>query len=192
MRNELTVALSNRHCHLTIEDIEILFGKGYDLTPVKNLTQPGQFACAETIDIVGPKGKIEDIRILGPARSASQIELFISDCYRVGVPIVIRESGKIDNTPGITMIGPEGVSELKQGVIVAARHIHMSIKEAEEFGLKDKDIVDVETDGIRGVIFKNVLVRSGENYALDMHIDFEEGNAAGVKNEQVVRIIKRY
>ncbi len=192
MRNELTVALSNRHCHLTIEDIEILFGKGYDLTPVKNLTQPGQFACSETIDIVGPKGKIEDVRILGPARIVSQIELFISDCYRVGVPIVIRESGKIENTPGITMIGPKGVCNLKQGVIVAARHIHMSIQEAKEFGVKDKDIVDVETDGIRGVIFKNVLVRSGENYALDMHIDFEEGNAAGVKNKQVVRIIKRY
>lgn len=192
MKNELTIGLSNRHCHLTEKHIEMLFGKEYKLTPVKDLTQPGQFACAETVDVAGPKGKVEDVRILGPARSESQVEFFITDCYRIGVPIVIRESGRIDNTPGAVIIGPKGVCELKNGVIVAARHIHMSIKDAQEFGVKDNDTVDVETDGIRGVIFKNVLIRSGEKYALDMHIDFEEGNAAGIRNGQTVRIVKRY
>jgi putative phosphotransacetylase len=190
MKTELPIALSNRHCHLDRTDIDTLFGKGYELTSIKELSQPNQFAAEETVELEGPKGTLKGVRVLGPTRSASQVELLASDCYKLGVPVVIHESGKLDGTPGIKINGPKGSIELKQGVIVAARHIHMNVEEAKEYGVKDQEIVNVEVDGPRGLIFKEVLVRSGVTHSLEMHVDQEEGNAAGVKNGQMVRLIK--
>ena len=190
MRTELPIANSNRHVHLTEADIETLFGAGYKLTPIKDLSQPGQFACDEVVDVQGPKGTITKVRVLGPARKASQVEILTADSFKLGVPVVIRDSGKLDGTPGCTLIGPKGTVELKEGVIVAARHIHMNLKEAEEFGVKDMDIVSVEVGGERALVFNNVLIRAGEQYALEMHVDTEEGNAAGVKNGQIVKMVK--
>ncbi len=190
MRNEVPVGLSNRHCHLTEEQIKILFGNDACLTKIKDLSQPGQFACQETVDVTGPKGTIKGIRVLGPARSAGQVELLASDTYKLGVPIVIKDSGDHEGTPGCTVTGPCGSITLEKGVIVAARHIHMSCKEAEEFGVKDGDRVSVAVEGERGLIFNHVLIRAGEKYLLDFHVDTEEGNAAGAKNGMICKIVR--
>lgn len=187
---KLPIALSNRHVHLSPEHLEVLFGKGYNLTKKKDLSQPGQYACEETVDIVGPKGTIKGVRVLGPVRGKTQVEISISDAYKLGVEPVIRNSGDIKNTPGAKLIGPKGEVEIEEGVIVAARHIHMHTTDAEKFGVKDGDIVKVKTEGIRALIFDNVLIRSGETHALEMHVDIEEGNAAGVKNGDLVELIK--
>ena len=190
MSRELPIGLSNRHCHLTQEHIEILFGEGHQLTHLKDLSQPGQYAAQEVIDVKGPKGTISEIRILGPARPESQIEILVSDSYKLGVPVEIRMSGDLDGTPGAELIGPKGSVVIEQGVIVASRHLHISDVEAIEFGLKDKDVISVEVPGVRSLIFNNVIVRVSKDYALDLHVDIEEGNAAGLKNGQKVRIVE--
>lgn len=190
MRKLLPIALSNRHIHLSQEDLDILFGEGYELTKLRDLSQPGQYACEEKVDVVGPKNIIKGVRILGPVRSSTQFELSISDAYTLGVEPVIRNSGDIKGTPGAKLVGPKGEVELKEGLIVAARHIHMHTKDAEEFGVKDKDIVSVKVNGERGLVFNNVLVRVSDAFQLEMHVDIEEGNAAGVKNGDLVELIK--
>ncbi len=190
MKTQVPINLSNRHVHLSEEDLEALFGKGYQLTSIKDLSQPGQFACEECVDIEGPKGSIKKVRILGPTRPDTQVELLLADTFKLGVAAVIRESGDIEGTPGIKITGPKGTIEVSKGAIVAARHIHMSVQDAIDYGVKDKDIVSVEVDGIRGLVFKNVLIRSSDKYSLDMHIDTEEGNAAGIKNGTLGKIIK--
>ena len=190
MAKQFPIANSNRHIHLSAADIETLFGAGYELTHMKDLSQPGQFACTEVLDIKGPKGTVAKVRVLGPARKQSQVEVLVADTFKLGVPAVIRDSGKLEGTPGCTLVGPCGEVELTEGVIVAARHIHMHTTDAENFGLKDGDIVNVEVPGDRGVIFKNVLVRASDSYALEMHIDTEEGNGAGVKNGMIVSIVE--
>ncbi len=190
MRTELPIAMSNRHCHLAKADIETLFGKDYQLSPIKDLSQPHQFASDELVEIKGPKGSISGVRVLGPARTASQVEVLASDCYKLGIPIAIRESGKLNDSPSVEIIGPKGTVTLNEGAIVAARHIHMNDQEAKDFNVENGEIVNVEVDGPRGLIFKDVLVRSGEMHALEMHVDTEEGNAAGVKNGQLVKLIK--
>ncbi|HAQ39539.1 MAG TPA: propanediol utilization protein [Clostridiales bacterium] len=190
MSFQATVGLSNKHVHLSKEHIDILFGEGYKLTPIKDLSQPGQFACDEKVDLVGPKRTIKGVRILGPARGESQVEISLSDGFTLGLKDVpIRDSGKLEGTPGIKLIGPKGEVELERGVIVAARHLHMHTSEGAKFGLKDKDIVKVKVGGQRALIFENVLARVGDNYALDMHVDVEEGNAAGLANGDTVEII---
>ncbi len=190
MSFQATVGLSNKHVHLSKEHIDILFGEGYKLTPIKDLSQPGQFACDEKVDLVGPKRTIKGVRILGPARGESQVEISLSDGFTLGLKDVpIRDSGKLEETPGIKLIGPKGEVELERGVIVAARHLHMHTSEGAKFGLKDKDIVKVKVGGQRALIFENVLARVGDNYALDMHVDVEEGNAAGLANGDTVEII---
>lgn len=190
MSFQATVGLSNKHVHLSKEHIDILFGEGYQLTPIKDLSQPGQFACDEKVDLVGPKRTIKGVRILGPARGESQVEISLSDGFTLGLKDVpIRDSGKLEGTPGIKLIGPKGEVELERGVIVAARHLHMHTSEGAKFGLKDKDIVKVKVGGQRALIFENVLARVGDNYALDMHVDVEEGNAAGLANGDTVEII---
>lgn len=189
MKKELTVGLSNRHIHISEEDLKLLFGEGYELTHIKDLSQPGQFACEEKVDIVGPKGVLKGVRILGPVRPETQVEVSMTDAFTLGVKGVIRDSGDLEGTPGVTVVGPEGEVELEKGVMVAGRHIHMHIDEAEEFGLKDKDVVSVKFDGPRGLIFDNVLIRTANNYALEMHIDMEEGNACGARNGDIVKII---
>lgn len=190
MNFQATVGLSNKHVHLSQEHINILFGEGHELTSIKDLTQPGQFACDEKVDVVGPKRTIKGVRILGPARKESQIEISYSDGFTLGLKDVpLRDSGKLEGTPGVKLVGPKGEVELEKGVIVASRHLHMHTSDAEKFGLKDKDIVKVKVSGPRGLTFDNVLVRVNEAYALDLHVDVEEGNAAGLSNGQVVEVI---
>lgn len=190
MKNSLPIGLSNRHLHVSEEDLYTLFGEGHQLTSIKDLSQPGQFACEEKVDLVGPKRTIKGVRILGPTRPETQIEISVSDAYTLGVPPVIKGSGDIEGTPGVKLVGPKGEVDLDKGVMVAARHIHMHTSDGEEFGLSDKDVVSVKVGGPRGLIFDNVLVRVGPKYALDMHVDIEEGNAAGVKNGDIVEIIR--
>lgn len=190
MNFQCTVGLSNKHVHLSQEHIDILYGEGHQLTPMKDLSQPGQFACEEKVDLVGPKRTIEGVRILGPARKESQVEISMSDGFTLGLKNVpVRDSGKLDGTPGVKLVGPKGEVELGKGVIVAARHIHMHTSDAEKYGLKDKDIVKVKVNGPRGLTFENVLIRVHETYALDMHLDVEEGNAAGLQNGDAVEVI---
>lgn len=190
MNFQATVGLSNKHVHLSQEHINILFGEGHELTSIKDLTQPGQFACDEKVDVVGPKRTIKGVRILGPARKESQIEISYSDGFTLGLKDVpLRDSGKLEGTPGVKLVGPKGEVELEKGVIVASRHLHMHTSDAEKFGLKDKDIVKVKVSGPRGLTFDNVLVRVNEAYALDLHVDVEEGNAAGLSNGQIVEVI---
>lgn len=190
MKKELPIALSNRHIHLSQEHLDILFGEGYELTKIKDLSQPGQYACDEKVDVEGPKGTIKGVRILGPVRPETQFELSISDAFKLGVKPMIRNSGDIKDTPGAKLIGPKGEVEIKEGIIVASRHIHMHTTDGEDFGVADKDTVSIKVNGERGLVFNNVLVRVSDKYALEMHVDVEEGNAAGVKNGDLVELIK--
>lgn len=189
MKKQLPIALSNRHLHLSQEHIDILFGSGYELTKAKDLCQPGQYACNEKVDIQGPRGTIKGVRVLGPARKKSQIEVSIGDARTLGIEAIVRISGELENTPGVKIIGPKGEVELQEGVIVASRHIHMNVEDAKNFGVKDKDRVKVRVGGDRGIVFENVLVRVSPDYVLEMHVDIEEGNAAGAKNNDKVEIV---
>ncbi len=177
----IPIAISARHMHITQETLEQLFGEGYQLTEKKPLSQPGQFAANERVTVVGPKNQIERVRILGPCRSKNQIEISRTDEFFLGIDAPIRESGKVENTPGCTVIGPKGKVVLKEGVICAWRHIHMTPEEAEIFQVKDRDIVDVAIgQGERSLTFGNVLIRVSPKYKLEMHIDTDEGNAAEI------------
>lgn len=190
MNFQVTVGLSNKHVHLSKEHINILFGEGHELTPIKDLSQPGQFACDEKVDLVGPKRTIKGVRILGPARKETQVEISLSDGFTLGLKEVpVRDSGKTEGTPGVKLVGPCGEVELEKGVIAASRHIHMHTSDAAKYGLKDKDIVQVKVGGPRGLTFDNVLIRVNDEYALDMHLDVEEGNAAGLVNGDTVEVI---
>lgn len=190
MASKLPIALSNRHIHLGQDDLNVLFGEGYELTITKDLSQPGQYACEEKVDVVGPKGTIKGVRVLGPVRGRTQIEVSISDAFKLGVPPVVKNSGDVAGSPGVKIVGPKGEVELEDGVIVAARHIHMHTTDGEKFGVEDGEIVKVRTEGMRSVVFENVLVRVNKDFALEMHVDIEEGNAAGVKNGDLVELIK--
>lgn len=187
--NDFIVEISARHIHLTVEDIETLFGKGHTLTPKKDLSQPGQFACEERVTVVGPKKELPNVSVLGPARAASQVELSATDARSIGLNSAIRESGDIDGTPGCKLVGPCGEVELDKGVIVAKRHIHMTPSDAEKFGVQDKEIVSVEIDSPeRKTVFGDVVVRVSDKFALAMHIDTDEGNAAfGGKTGKIVK-----
>ncbi|MGG0718579.1 phosphate propanoyltransferase [Robertmurraya massiliosenegalensis] len=176
------IGVSNRHIHLKQDDLEVLFGKGYQLTKWKDLKQPGQFAAKETVSIIGKKGELERVRILGPVRNITQVEVSMTDSFKLGVPAPIKESGKIEGTPGVRLKGPCGELEMTEGVIVALRHIHIPPQFAEKFQLKDKELVEVELGGERKTIFKNVLIRISEKYVLEMHLDTDEANAASVRN----------
>ena len=186
---KLPIALSNKHIHLSQADLEALFGEGYELTHKKDLSQPGQFACEEMVEVVGPKGSTK-MRVLGPVRPESQVEVSLADARGLGIAVPVRQSGDVEGTPGCKLVGPKGEVELERGVIVASRHIHMSLEDAENFGVKDKDIVSVQTEGERGLLFNNVLVRANAAFKLEMHVDLEEGNAAGVKNGDLVTLVK--
>jgi putative phosphotransacetylase len=186
----LPIALSNRHVHLSQEHLDTLFGKGYSLTKFKDLSQPGQYACNEKIDIVGPKGSFNGVRILGPVRPDTQIEVSLTDGFTLGIKSPVRASGDIQNSPGVKMVGPAGEVTLDKGVIAASRHIHMHTSDAEKFGVQDKEIVKIRTSGDRAVVFENVLVRVHPTFALEMHIDIDEGNASQIKNGDMVELIK--
>ncbi|UHA73862.1 phosphate propanoyltransferase [Paenibacillus sp. 481] len=185
----VSVGVSGRHIHLSQEHIEALFGAGYELTEMKALSQPGQYAANETVEVVGPKGTFNKVRILGPARPASQLEVSRTDAFSLGVNPPVRESGSIKETPGIKLRGPAGEVELQEGVIVAARHIHFHTSDAEKWGIQDKQQLRVRVGGDRGVVFENVIARVHATFALDMHIDTDEANAAGVKNGDTAEII---
>lgn len=175
----IPIAVSARHIHLTQEAVEALFGKGYQLTTKAPLSQPNQFACNERVTIVGPKRNIEKVRVLGPTRPKCQLEISRTDEFALGIDAPVRASGKVENTPGIKLIGPAGEYMLQEGVICAWRHIHMTPDDATTFGVEDKDIVDVQVSaGSRPLTFGNVLVRVSPKYKLEMHIDTDEANAA--------------
>ncbi|RKN86440.1 phosphate propanoyltransferase [Paenibacillus ginsengarvi] len=184
------VGVSARHIHLSKEHIAALFGEGYELKPLKPLSQPGQFAAEETVQVIGPKGRFDTVRILGPARKASQIEISRTDSFQLGVLAPVRESGNIEGTPGLTVIGPAGEVTLERGVIVAARHIHFHTSEAERWGIADKQLLRVRVEGERAVVFENVIARVSDQFALDMHIDTDEANAAGIRNGDKAVIVE--
>ena len=185
------VGVSNRHIHLSTADLETLFGKGYELTPIKDLSQPGQFACKETLTIVGPSLRpIENVRVLGPVRKASQVEISRTDSFTLKVKPPVRESGDIAGSAPVTIIGPKGVVTLKEGCIIANRHIHMSLEEGAAFGLSDGQYVDVEVSGERRTKFYDVQVRVHKDFRLEMHIDTDDANAAGIGNGAKVKIVK--
>lgn len=188
---DIPVGVSNRHIHLSTEHLEILFGKGYELTPFKDLSQPGQYACKELLTIVGPSLRpIEKVRVLGPVRSASQVEISRTDSFVLKVKPPVRESGDIAGSAPITIIGPKGIVTLKEGCIIANRHIHMSEDEGKAFGLKDGDYVNIEANGERKTTFYDVQVRVNKAFKLEMHIDTDDANAAGIGNGAKVKIVK--
>ena len=191
MANKVLVETSARHIHVTREHLDILFGEGYELTIKKMLSQPGQYACAERVDVVGPKKTLANVSILGPVRPETQVELSLTDARSIGVAAPVRESGQIAGSGACKLVGPKGGVELKEGVIVAKRHIHMTKADAAEFGLEDKQVVSVkvESDG-RNLIFGDVVVRVSDSYALAMHIDTDESNAAGMAPGTMGEVIK--
>ena len=187
----IPVGVSNRHIHLTRQDVETLFGKGYRLTPLKDLSQPGQYACKEQLTIVGPSLRpIEKVRVLGPERKASQVEISRTDAYLLKVKPPVRESGKIAGSAPITIIGPKGVVTLSEGCMIANRHIHMSPEDGARFGLKDNDYVTVDAFGERRTRFFDVQVRVDPNFRMEMHLDTDDANAAGLANGAKVAIVK--
>ncbi len=186
---QIPIGISARHIHLKPEHITRLFGEGYELTVLKDLSQPGQFAAGETVAVVGPKGRFDKVRILGPARNISQLEISRTDAFALGVNPPVRESGNIEGTPGIKIVGPKGELELEEGVIVAARHIHFHTEDAKKWGIEDKQRLRVRVETDRPVIFEDVIARVSDQFALDMHIDTDEGNAAGLKTGDVGIIV---
>ena len=185
------VETSARHIHVSEQDFKVLFGENASLTPKKALSQPGQYACEERVTVVGPKKSLPGVSILGPFRSATQVELSATDARSIGLGIAVRESGDLANTPGCKIIGPVGEIEISEGVIVAKRHIHATTADAAELGVKDKDIVSVkiESNG-RSLIFGDVVVRVSDSYALAMHIDTDESNAGLVAPGTMGEIVK--
>lgn len=178
MEKTVMVETSARHVHVTEETLETLFGKGYQLTKKKDLSQPGQFACEERVQVIGPKNSFPAVSILGPTRPADQVELSASDARSIGVAAPVRESGDIAGSGACKLVGPKGEVELKEGVIVAKRHIHMTPEDAENYGVKDKQVVSVKIDSPeRSLVFGDVVVRVSPKFKLAMHIDTDESNA---------------
>ena len=179
MNRPVLIETSARHIHVSRRVLDILFGEGYELTNKKDLSQPGQYACEERVQVIGPKGSFPAVSILGPVRPETQVELSAGDARSIGVKAPIRESGDLEGSGGCKLVGPKGEVELNDGVIIAKRHIHMTPADAEKYNLVDKQIVNVkvETDG-RSLIFGDVIVRVSPSYALAMHIDTDESNAA--------------
>lgn len=187
----IPVGISNRHIHLSKVDLEALFGQGYELSEMKPLSQPGQYAAEETVTIVGAKGEIERVRILGPVRKETQIEISRTDSFVLGVKPPVRDSGDIEGTPGLKVIGPNGEVELERGVIIASRHVHFHPSDAERFGVQNGQKIMLRTSGERALILENVVVRVHDTYALDCHLDTDEGNAAGLNTGDTVEIMVR-
>ena len=188
---EVPVGVSNRHIHLSKADLEALFGEGYELTPFKDLSQPGQYACKEQLTIIGPSLRpIENVRVLGPVRGKSQVEISATDSYVLKVKPPVRESGNIKGSAAIRIVGPKGVVELDEGCIVANRHIHMSPDDAKVFGLNDGDYVNVDVEGKRRTRWFDVQVRVHKDFRLEMHVDTDDANAVGIGNGSKVKIVK--
>ena len=191
-RNPLTVSISARHIHLTDADVETLFGKGKTLTKMKDLYQDGFFAANETVMLIGPRKRmLPSVRILGPTRKESQVELSVTDAISLGIDPPVRESGKLDGTPGCVLVGPAGVVELKRGVVRAERHVHMGPADAAYYGVKDKDRMKLRVEaGGCSTTLENLLVRVGEGIKLEVHLDTDEGNAVDLEHATMIELIK--
>ena len=187
---QVPVGVSARHLHLERQHVEILFGENYQLTQMKPLSQPGQFACQETVDLVGPKGVLPNVRILGPERPQTQVELATSDARKLGINPPVRTSGDLKGTPGIILCGPKGEISIAEGVIIADRHIHMTPKDARRFGVKNAQKVKLLVDGEKGGTFHNVVIRVSDQYALDCHMDTDDASAFMIKQGQLMTLIK--
>jgi acetate kinase len=181
----IPVGVSVRHVHLSRAHCDALFGEGYELTERRAVSQPGQFVCRETVDLVGPKGAIERVAIINPLRKETQVEVARTDAIALGVNPPLRESGKLEGTPGLTLRGPKGSVAIDHGVILAHRHVHMHTDDAKRFGVQDKGIIRVRVEGERETVFGDVIVRVSDQYALDMHVDTDEANASGLNNDSV-------
>ena len=185
----IPVGVSNRHLHLSQVDLEALYGVGYQLNVLKDLSQPGQYAAKETLTIVGSRGAIENVRVLGPVRKQTQVEIMRSDCFKLGIQAPLRESGVLGGSSPITIVGPKGSVYVKEGAIVAKRHIHMTPQDAAQYGVSDGQVVSFRTNGERGLVFDNVVCRVNKSYALEAHLDMDEANAADIHNGDGVFLI---
>ena len=193
MEGKILLEVSARHVHLSRDDLALLFGEGYALTKKKDLSQPGEFASGERVTVVGPKKSIENVSILGPTRKQSQVEISLTDARSIGLSVPVRESGDLVDSAGCRLIGPHGEITLTEGTIAAKRHIHMTEADAIKFGVKNKDIVKVKIDtNERSLIYDDVVVRVSDSYALAMHIDTDEGNAAGISDPETYITIVKY
>ncbi len=182
----IPIGVSVRHVHLSRADCDALFGVGYTLTKKREVTQPGQYVTRETVDLVGPKGELRSVAIIAPLRRQTQIEVARTDAYLLGVQPPLRESGKLDGTPGLQLRGPAGTVAIPSGVILAHRHVHMSPAQAQDYGVADKDVIQVRVEGDREMTMGDVIVRVSPDYELDMHVDTDEANAAGLTSDSVV------
>ncbi|MBU9714224.1 phosphate propanoyltransferase [Bacillus tamaricis] len=189
LKRDVPVSVSGRHIHLQKEHVQALFGYGYKLTKLKEISQPGQFACNEKVTIQGPEGTIENVRVLGPERTRTQVEISRSDGRRIGISPPVRNSGNILGSSPVTIIGPKGTIRLQEGCIIADRHIHMTPQDALDFGVMDKQKVSVLVDGEKGGVMGQVTIRVKENYALDMHIDTDDANAFGIRENQQLKLL---
>ena len=181
MQRTVLIETSARHVHVSREALDVLYGEGYELTPKKDLSQPGQYACEERVQVIGPKGSFPAVSILGPIRPSTQVELSATDARSIGITAPIRESGDIAGSGACKLVGPNGTYELPNGVIIAKRHIHATPSDAEKYGLQDKQVVKIKVDYAgRSLIFGDVVVRVNENFSLAAHIDTDESNAAGL------------
>lgn len=189
----LVVSISARHCHLTDEHVEVLFGPGHTLTPEKDLYQDGFYAAAETVMVVGPRRRmLPNVRVLGPTRPFSQVELAFTDSISLGIDVPVRHSGNIDGTPGCVLVGPKGVVELDQGVIRAARHVHMNHRDAESYGVAKGDFMKLRVESPQcSMVFEDLLVRADETSKLEVHIDTDEGNACYLDGATKVELLKQ-
>ncbi|ABO49840.1 Propanediol utilization protein [Desulforamulus reducens MI-1] len=185
----IPVGISNRHVHLSQEHVEILFGSGAKLTKFKDLSQPGQYACQEMLTLVGPKGVLEKVRVLGPTRKQTQVEVALSDCFKLGIKAPIRDSGDVKGSASLTLVGPQGSITISEGTIIASRHIHMHTSEAAWLSLRDGQRVSVRAHGPRSVTYAEVLVRVSDQFNLEMHVDMDEANAVGLKNGDLVELL---
>lgn len=186
----IPVGISNRHVHLAQQDVEALFGKGYTLTPLKPLRQPGQFAAEECVTIVGPKGSLKNVRVLGPTRPVTQLEVSRADCFTLGIKAPVRESGQLEKAGDALLVGPKGHVDLHSQVICAWRHIHLSPQDARRLNVANGQKVSVRSTGERQLTFDEVVVRVRGDFALEFHIDTEEANAAGLKNGAQVTLVR--
>lgn len=186
----IPLGVSGRHLHLTREVLEGLFGKGFELGVDRSLTQVGEFAARETVTLVGSNGRaIERVRLLGPLRRFTQVELARSDGLRLGIDLPVRRTGDLEGTPGVTVVGPAGTVVLREGAIRTTRHVHMSNDDAARFGLRDGQVVRARVAGVRAVTFENVIIRAGDGFVLDFHVDTDDANASGVDTGCFAEII---
>lgn len=191
-RSELVVSISARHVHLTDQDVETLFGAGRKLTPAKPLYQDGFYAAEETVMVVGPRRRmLPTVRVLGPTRRASQVELAFTDAISLGIEAPVRASGNVAGTPGCVLVGPAGVVELREGVIRAERHVHMNFRDAEFYGVKNGQRMSLRVDSAAGLVFRDLLVRADETSKLEVHLDTDEGNACDLDHATKVELMKQ-